>query len=118
RVEEFVLPVRRDGDRFTAAFTPGALTSLAGTLALPRGHYRLVLRLGTDLPVRLDAALLDAALLDVLPSGEAAGKTFTLSADRHDLLLGVTVTSGRGSAAWTRRTDDGKATLRVIDRLF
>ncbi|WP_068921269.1 bifunctional glycosyltransferase/CDP-glycerol:glycerophosphate glycerophosphotransferase [Planobispora rosea] len=50
--DERLFPVRCDGGRFEAAVTPGAVRSLAGTLPLPPGTYRLALRTpGRDLPL-------------------------------------------------------------------
>ncbi|GIH75746.1 hypothetical protein Plo01_21750 [Planobispora longispora] len=50
--DERLFPVRCDGGRFEAVVTPGAVRSLAGTLPLPPGTYRLALRTpDRDLPL-------------------------------------------------------------------
>nr|BFE86364.1 hypothetical protein GCM10020093_089650 [Planobispora longispora] len=55
--DERLFPVRCDGGRFEAVVTPGAVRSLAGTLPLPPGTYRLALRTpDRDLPWRRPAA--------------------------------------------------------------
>ncbi|GAA3444130.1 bifunctional glycosyltransferase/CDP-glycerol:glycerophosphate glycerophosphotransferase [Planomonospora venezuelensis] len=52
RRDERSFPVRCDGARFEAVLTPGAIPSLAGTLPLPAGEYRLTLRTpARDLPL-------------------------------------------------------------------
>ena len=81
-VEEHVVPVRGEDGRFSATLTPAAIASMAGTLPLREGTWRLFLRAEdrSEAPVMVAPALVAAG-----PLGHTvAHKGFTFSPTGQD----------------------------------
>ncbi|MEU5883686.1 CDP-glycerol glycerophosphotransferase family protein [Spirillospora sp. NPDC047279] len=89
RTEEVGVPVGRAGQRFTVEFDPAAVTSLAGALPLPKGNYRLAVRVHDGETESFVRAQAGADLFASLPAEhETGGRTFTLIDVRgEDLML-------------------------------
>ena len=81
-VEEHAVPVRGEAGRFTATLTPAAIRSMAGTLPLREGTWRLFLRAGgrRETPVMVSPALVGAGPLE----HTVAHKGFTFSPTGQD----------------------------------
>ena len=81
-VDEHVAPVQAAGGRFTATLTPAAVASMAGTLPLREGPWRLFLRAGgqPEAPVMVAPALVARGPLD----HTVAHKAFTFSPTGQD----------------------------------
>ena len=81
-VEEHAVPVRGAAGRFSATLTPAAIRSMAGTLPLREGTWRLVLRAGgqDETPVMVSPALVGAGPLE----HTVAHKGFTFSPTGQD----------------------------------
>ena len=76
------VPVRGEGGRFSATLTPAAIASMAGTLPLREGTWRLFLRAGgqAEAPVMVAPALVAAGPLE----HTVAHKGFTFSPTGQD----------------------------------
>ncbi|MBG0827867.1 bifunctional glycosyltransferase family 2 protein/CDP-glycerol:glycerophosphate glycerophosphotransferase [Planomonospora sp. ID67723] len=78
RRDERLFPVHCAGTRFETVLTPGAVSSLAGTLPLPAGRYRLALRApGRDFPLEGHGNVRHGT----------AARTFALDADETGKIL-------------------------------
>ncbi|GII03262.1 bifunctional glycosyltransferase/CDP-glycerol:glycerophosphate glycerophosphotransferase [Planobispora takensis] len=84
RHDERLFPVHCDGARFEAEIAPGAVHSLAGTLPLPSGRYRLALRApDRELPLEACGAVQHRTPVRtfVLEADEAGNALLTVDGD-------------------------------------